>query len=256
MAKLGNRLLEIWAGGGTAVNGWLALPDMQSVEAMALGGWDSLTVDLQHGMADYPQLLPMIAAIAAAGIVPIARVPWNEPGVVMRTLDAGALGIICPMIESAAEAASFAGNCRYPPKGHRSWGPLRARLLWGDGYSDAANDIVLPIAMVETRKGLDNVAEIAATPGLAAIYVGPSDLSLSLGYGPGLDREEPEVLAAIDRILAAAAENGLPVGIQCASAAYARKIAERGMRLVTIGSDTGFLEAGARAAVTGFRKPG
>jgi len=250
-----NRLLEIWAAGGTAVNGWLSLPDMQAVEAMARGGWDSLTVDMQHGMADYPQLLPMLGAVVAAGIVPIVRVPWNEPGAVMRALDAGALGIICPMIESGAEATTFVDYCRYPPDGHRSWGPLRARLLWGDGYSAAANGIVLPIAMVETRKGLDNLADIVATPGLAGIYVGPSDLSLSLGYGPGLDREEPEVLAAIDRVLAAAAAQGLPVGIQCASPAYARMIADRGMRLVTIGSDSGFVETGARTAIDTFRAP-
>ncbi|MEQ8347115.1 MAG: aldolase/citrate lyase family protein [Sneathiellaceae bacterium] len=249
-----NGLQQIWAEGRPAVNAWLAIPSSLSAEVMVKGGWDSVTVDMQHGMAEPSEMLRMLGPVAAAGIVPMARVPWNEPGPVMRALDAGALGVICPMIETGAQAAAFVGHCLYPPKGHRSWGPLRARLLWGDGYAAAANDIVLPIAMVETKQGLDNLAEIAATPGLAALYVGPSDLSISLGYGPGLDRTEKEPLAAIDTILKAATANGIACGIQCGTAAYARKMAKKGFRLLTVGTDAGFLEAGASAAVQAFRK--
>lgn len=252
MAAPVNRLQEIWAAGRPAVNGWLILPDMLSAEVMARAGFDSVTVDMQHGTADHADMLRMVGAIAGGGAVPIVRVPWNEPGAVMRALDAGALGIICPMIEDAAQCAAFVRNCLYAPQGGRSIGIFRARLLWGEGYAAAANSIVLPLAMIETVKGLDNLEAIVATPGLGGIYIGPSDLSTSMGFGPGLDRQEPEVLAAIDRILAAAAARNLPVGIQCTSPAYAAGMARRGMRLLTVGTDAGFIDQGARAAIRAF----
>lgn len=254
MAAPVNRLQEIWAAGRPAVNGWLTLPDMLSAEVMARSGFDSVTVDMQHGTADYPDMLRMVGAIAAGGAVPLVRVPWNEPGPVMRALDAGALGIICPMIESAEQCAAFVRNCLYAPRGGRSIGIFRAKLLWGEGYAAAANDIVLPLAMIETAKGLDNLEAIVATPGLAGIYIGPSDLSTSMGFGPGLDRTEPEVLDAIARIVAAAGARGLPTGIQCGAAAYAAGMAKQGMRLLTIGTDAVFIDQGARAAVRAFRE--
>ncbi len=253
MAAPVNRLREIWAAGRPAANAWLSLPGLLNAEVMVKGGWDSVTVDLQHGMAEPVEMLRMLAPIHAAGAVPMVRVPWNEPAAVMRALDAGALGVICPMIETGEEAAAFVANCLYPPKGKRSWGPLRANLMWGPGYSDAADDIVIPWAMVETKKAMANLDAILDTPGLGGIYIGPSDLSISHGFKPGLDRQEPEMLERIETILATATAKGLPVGIQCATADYARGMAERGMRLLTIGNDAGFLQAGATAAVQAFR---
>lgn len=237
----------------TAVNGWLAIPGVLAVEAMARAGWDSLTVDLQHGTADYADMLAMLPVIQAAGAAPVVRVPWNDPALVMRALDAGALAVICPMIETAADARDFVSACLYPPRGRRSFGPVRARLAYGDGYGAAANDLVMPIAMIETRAALDNLEAILAVDGLGAVYIGPADLSQALGLPPGFDRREPEIMAAILRVRDAARARGVPACVHCMTPGYAAEMAALGFALVTIGGDARFVEAGARAAVEGFR---
>lgn len=246
-------LRAAWDSGETAVNGWLAIPSILSVDAVARAGWTTLTVDLQHGTADYASMLTMLPAIEAAGVTPMVRVPWNEPSIVMRALDAGVMGVICPMIETPDDARAFVRACQYPPAGNRSFGPVRARLVHGDGYPDAANDAVVPIAMIETRSALDHVDEIAAIPGMGALYIGPSDLSSNLGFKPGFDRTEPEMLAHIARIREAAHAAGIKACLHCASPAYAAAKVKEGFDLVTIGSDARFAEAGAKAAVSAFR---
>lgn len=242
-----------WSEGRCALNGWLAVPSILSVEAMARAGWDSLTVDLQHGTADYHMMLSMLPAIEQAGVTPMVRVPWNEPSIIMRSLDAGVMGVICPMIETPDDARAFVRACLYPPQGARSFGPVRARLVHTDAYPTAANDTVLPIAMIETRAALDHLDEIAAIEGLAALYIGPSDLASALGYPPGFDRKEPELLKEIGRVKEAAHKNGLAACIHCGSPVYAAERAADGFQLVTVGSDARFIEAGAKAAVTAFR---
>jgi 4-hydroxy-2-oxoheptanedioate aldolase len=166
----------------------------------------------------------------------------------------GRLGIICPMIETVADAERFVSACLYPPAGGRSFGPIRARLVHGDGYGAGANAMVLPIAMIETRAALDNLDAIAAVPGLAALYIGPADLSSALGHKPGFDRQEPDLLAVIERIRKAAKANGLAACLHCGAPAYAAEMAEAGFDLVTMGSDSRFIEAGAAATLAAFRK--
>jgi 4-hydroxy-2-oxoheptanedioate aldolase len=251
---LANPLRALWAEGRTAANGWLAVPSVLSAEAMARAGWDSLTIDLQHGMADYAAMTAMLATIGQTPTTPLVRVPWNDPAAIMRALDAGALGVICPMIETVEDAERFVSACLYPPAGGRSFGPVRARLAYGDGYGAAANGLVLPIAMIETRSALDNLDRIAAVPGLAGLYIGPADLSSALGHPPGFDRREPEMLAVIHRIREAAKAHGLAACIHCGAPAYAAEMAEAGFDLVTMGSDSRFIEAGAAATLTAFRK--
>ncbi|MEM8552475.1 MAG: aldolase/citrate lyase family protein [Pseudomonadota bacterium] len=253
MAEATTRIRKVWGEGRTALNGWLAVPSTLSVAAMAGAGWDSLTVDLQHGTADYAQMLAMLPAIEQAGVTAMVRVPWNEPSIVMRALDAGVMGVICPMIERADDARAFVKACLYPPLGARSFGPVRARLIYGDGYPAAANESVLPIAMIETRAALDNLNEIAAVPGLAALYIGPSDLSSALGFPPGFDRTEPEMLGHIKRVREAAEANGLAPCIHCGTPQYAAQMAADRFKLVTVGSDARFIEAGAKAAAAAFR---
>jgi 4-hydroxy-2-oxoheptanedioate aldolase len=248
-----NPLRALWAEGRCAVNGWLAVPSVLSAEAMARAGWDALTIDLQHGMADYTAMTAMLATVNQTPTFPMVRVPWNDPADIMRALDAGALGVICPMIETAEDAARFASACLYPPAGRRSFGPIRARLVHGDGYPAVANDMVLPLAMIETREAVNQLDAIAATPGLAGLYIGPSDLSSALGFGPGFDRREPELMDVIRRIRDAAKANGLAACIHCGAPAYAAEMAREGFDLVTIGSDSRFIEAGARATLDGFR---
>lgn len=220
---------------------------------MARAGWDSVTLDLQHGLLDYSTALPMLQAINLAGAVPMARVPWNEPGIIMKLLDAGALGIVCPMINTRSECERFVGACRYAPRGYRSFGPTRARVTYGNDYEQRAADDVLTFAMVETAEALDNLEAIVSVPGLTGVYVGPADLSLSMGSPERSDPTMPEVVAALDAIRDACARRGIVAGIHCASTEYAAQMIAKGYRLVTIASDGNLLAAAARAAVQAVR---
>ena len=129
-----NTLRRAWATGRKTVNGWLSIPNSFAAEVMAHQGWDSLTVDMQHGVVDYQAMVGMLQAISTTATVPMVRVPWLEPGIMMKSLDAGAYGVICPMVNSAEEAEEFVSYCRYPPRGQRSFGPIRAMLYAGADY--------------------------------------------------------------------------------------------------------------------------
>ncbi len=248
-----NRMRSIWRDGGTVVNGWLGIPSAFAAETMAHQGWDSLTVDLQHGVIGYQVAVSMLQAISTTQVVPLARVPWNDPGAIMKVLDGGAYGVICPMVNGRADAEAFVGACRYPPDGFRSCGPIRAVLYAGADYVAHANETILAIAQIETKEAIDNIDEIAATPGLDALYIGPADLGLSYGFEPKFDRTEPELVEAIDKVLAAAARHGVVAGIHNGTTAYARRMIDQGYRLVTVMSDARLLAAAARAIVDELR---
>jgi len=239
-----NRLREIWSGGKAAANCWLTLPGGLAAEMLAHQGWDSLTVDLQHGHADFNAMCAMFTAISTTPTVPLVRVPWNDPGDVMRALDAGAYGVICPMIETVEDANRFVGACRYAPAGYRSVGPKRGLLYGGPDYIERANDTVLTIAQIETVTGLDNVDAIAGVAGLDMLYVGPADLGIALGRPPRQNSDDAVVMAAVDKILAAAKKAGLRAGMHCAGADYALRMFARGFDLVTVISDEGLLAVG------------
>jgi 4-hydroxy-2-oxoheptanedioate aldolase len=248
-----NPLRRLWADGRVAINGWIAAPPIITAEAMAAAKWDALTVDLQHGTADYASLLAMLPVIERSGAAPLVRVPWLDEGIVMRVLDAGAMGVIAPMIESPEDAARLVAACTYPPEGRRSFGPIRARFAWGDDYPSWANDEVVLLAMVETRGGVEALDEIVTVPGLAGIYIGPSDLSISHGYSPGFDRQEPEMQEVISSILEKCQTAGIRCCLHCGTVAYAVSMAERGFSMFTVGSDARFVEAGAKEVVDTFR---
>lgn len=248
-----NRLRNIWREGGSVLNGWLHVPSSFSAEVMAHAGYDSLTIDLQHGPLDYESLIPMLQAISTTDTVPVVRVPWHDPGLIMRVLDAGCYGVICPMINTSEEAEAFVGACRYPPNGYRSFGPYRATLYAGPDYPRHADETVVTIAMIETQQALDNLDEILAVRGLDAVFVGPSDLGQSLGYGPGMDREEPAVIEAIDGVLAAARERGLAVGIFAGTAEYASRLLEKGFQFVNVSTDAQLMATAASNALAALR---
>lgn len=249
-----NRVRRVWDEGRVAVNGWIASPAVITAEAMAVADWDALTVDLQHGTADYASLLSLFPVIEKAGTAPMVRVPWLDEGMVMRALDAGALGIIAPMTNTPADAARLVSACRYPPEGGRSFGPIRARYAWGNDYPQRANREVLCFAMVETRAAVDALDAIISVPGLDGIYVGPSDLALSYGFPPGFDRQEPEMEAIIMDIFARCRAANVRCCLHTGSPDYAAIMAAKGFSLVTIGSDVRLLEAAATATVAAFRK--
>lgn len=251
------KLRALWDQGQPTLNGWLSIGSPFTAEIMAAQGFDSLTIDMQHGALDYTELLPMLQAMRASGATLLARVPWLDPAQVMKALDAGADGIICPMVNTAGEAARFVSYLRYPPQGQRSFGPTRAMFAHGPDYPQTANSRILAFAMIETAEALANLDTITATPGLDGIYVGPADLTQSVSQGRlpfGMDRQEPQMIAAIRRIADACHARGLIAALHCGTPDYAAQAVGWGFRMTTVGGDTRFLSAAAAAAVAGFRR--
>ena len=250
-----NRLKQLWEGGKPAINGWLAIPSGFSAEVMAQAGWDSVTVDLQHGVQDYQTMVACFQAMQSHPVLPMVRVPWNEPGIVGKVLDAGAYGVICPMVNTRAEAEAFVSYCRYPPAGKRSNGPIRAGIYGvGTTYQSTANEEVLCLPMIETQEAVDNLDAILDVPGIDAVYIGPSDLGFSMGLIPILDRDEPVIMDIYQKILDATKKRGLRACVHCLSPAYAKRMVAMGFNLVTLGNDSGLLLGAARAAVKAARE--
>jgi 4-hydroxy-2-oxoheptanedioate aldolase len=242
----GNSLKEAWAVGRKTFGAWLTIPSSLSAELVAEVRPDYVCVDQQHGAVDYGSMVPMLQAIRAAGATAITRVAGNDASLIMKSLDAGALGVIVPLVSSGAEAARAVAACRYPPTGIRSYGPVRAAHVLGSvSPSDLAEGVVC-LVMVETREGLDRVEEIAATPGLDGIYVGPADLALSLGLSPSFDSAEPEHVEAIRRVREACATHGVVAGIHCGSGEQAKKRAAEGFDMMTVGIEAALMVDGVR----------
>ena len=235
-----NRLRETWAAGKPALNGWLGIPSTFSAEIMSKQDFDSITIDLQHGLTDYSIAVPMMQAMSAGDATMLCRVPWLEAGIIMKLLDAGALGIICPMINTRAEAEAFVGACRYAPDGYRSSGPVRAGIIYPD-YHNQANSQIVSMAMIETEQAVANAEEICSTPGLTGIYVGPSDLAISMGEGPGLDRKPGKVYDAIQHVLSVAKKAGIRAGLHCMDPGYIKQMYACGFEFASLSNDVRLL---------------
>jgi 4-hydroxy-2-oxoheptanedioate aldolase len=238
-------LREVVESGRPALNCWLSTPSPLVAEVMARQGFHSVCLDMQHGLIDFSDCVPMLQAIGQTEAVPLVRVPSHDPGMMMKVLDAGAQGVIVPLVSTADEAARAVAACRYPPVGTRSFGPTRAAMVAGPEYHLHANDSVLVLVMIETRAGLDNLEEIARTPGLDGIYIGPSDLSYALGLPPRLDNDHPDHLAAVARIVEECRRCRIIVGIHTSTPEFARDAVARGANLVTIATDLNCLRAEA-----------
>ena len=248
-----NNLRALWQSGGAAVNGWLAIPNGFSAETMAHQGWDSLTIDLQHGVVDYQAMVGMLQAISTTPTVPVVRVPWLEAGILMKALDAGAYGVICPMINTREDAQKLVAWTHYAPRGTRSFGPVRALLYGGPDYPQHANDTIVTFAMIETAAALDNLDSILSVEGLDAVYIGPSDLSLSLGCRPTMDDLEPKAAEAVEHILARAKAHGVVAGIHNSGPEAALQRIAKGFQFVTVSSDARLIAAGAQQVMASMR---
>jgi 4-hydroxy-2-oxoheptanedioate aldolase len=258
ITSAGKRLRGIWDAGEAAFGLWAGIPSAFTAELGGVAGYDYVCVDLQHGCSDEATMISMFQATQAAGSVPLARLAWNEPWLIMRALDLGAAGVILPLIDNAGEAARGVEACRYPPQGRRSYGPIRAQLVVGTAVPEELAAEVLCIAMIETRDGLENLDEIAATPGLDGLYIGPSDLSLALGLPPhGLiapaSEDRPALAEAIERIQQACAANDLIAGIHCSSGAAAEHYARAGFQLITVGVDSSMLKTAISGELSAAR---
>ena len=232
-----NPLRQRWASGEAAIGGWLGIPSTASAEMVARCDFDYVCVDIQHGLIDYSDAWPMLQAINIGSATPLVRVPWNEPGIIGRSLDAGARGIVIPMVNTRAEAEAAVQACRYAPDGSRSYAGTRVVRQEGSDYFANANADVAVIPMVETVEAVSNLDDILSVPGVDAVYVGPSDLSVSLGLNPGNNDGEPAFDAAVAKILDGCARHSVIAGCHTVSELCQRRTAQ-GFRMITITSDT------------------
>ena len=251
-----NKLKQMFKDNKPVINGWRQIPHSFSAEVMAHEGWDSLTVDMQHGLIDYSNALPMMQTISATDVTPLARVNWNEPGQIMKILDAGCYGIICPMVSNKKETETFVKACMYPPHGYIRFGPVRCLLYGGSDYPQHANDEILKFAMIETKESLEKLDEIMTTPGLNGIYIGPADLSIAIGEEPGFDKSEgTKAYSEISRILETAKKHNIFAAIHNGSTEYALRMINKGFDLVTVGSDHRSISSGAKSIISEIKSP-
>ncbi len=219
--------------GGCAIGAWLSIPSPVTAEIIGRAGFDYACLDLQHGMVDYADAMAMIQAVELGDSVPFARVTWNEPGVIGRMLDLGTAGVIIPMVNTPADATAAVASCRYAPAGRRSVGPTRIRIGRPD-YFEGADDYVLCIPMIETAEAVANIDDILSVPGIDAVYVGPSDLAVSMGVGgPGLHNDHPDFSEALATVVDSCRRHGVVPGIHTNVDLVERRV-EEGFRLMTV----------------------
>lgn len=253
MSMRPNRLRELWREGRPVINGWLAVPNAFSAEVMAHQGWDSLTIDMQHGVVDYPAMLGMLQAISTTATTPLVRVPWLEAGSLMKALDAGAYGVICPMVNTPEDAQRLVSWTTYPPRGARSFGPIRASLYGGADYRTEADATIVRFAMIETAQALDQLDAILSVEGLDAVYVGPADLSMALGCKPDFDEVDKTVADAIAHIAQRARAHGVQAGIHCGGPDAALLRMGLGYSFLTLGSDARLMANGSQQMLKRMR---
>ncbi|NBJ10631.1 HpcH/HpaI aldolase family protein [Microvirga arsenatis] len=249
-------LAERLSGGAPLLTAWCGLPHPSVAGILAREAFDAVVLDTQHGAIDFAAAVQAVPLIAAAGKPALVRIPVGEFASASRYLDAGASGIIAPMINTAEDARRLAAFTKFPPLGERSWGPHAALALTGlepAQYLKQANDLTVTFAMVETREALAIVDDILAVPGIDGIFIGPSDLSIALSGGKGLDPAGAEVDKALDHALARAKAAGKIAAVYAVSGARAAELSAKGFHLIAVGSDMGMLRAGAQAALAAAR---
>lgn len=242
-----------WAAGETAFAAWLSLESPAAAAAVASAGFDAVVVDLQHGHATLEVLPHLLAAIKRTPALPFVRTAWNHPADLMRSLDLGFRGVICPMVGSRADGEAFVAACRYPPVGTRSYGPIHGTFGRGREHTRAAEEAIFLFAMIETAEGLANLDEIASTPGLNGLFVGPADLSLGMGLDTFAELTDPPLLGALDTVIAVALDHDLVPGIHAPSPPDAAAMARRGFRLVSCAVDEDLLREAAGVALRDTR---
>ncbi len=246
-------LRQRWTSGGAAYNGWLTIPAAWPAELLAAVGFESLTIDMQHGLIDEPAALQILQAMDQRRCATLVRLAWSEPAAIMRALDRGAAGVIAPMIGGPADVVALVAACRYPPQGIRSYGPVRVGIAHGAASlaEIAATPLIFP--MIETAAAYEQLEAIADVPGIAGLYVGPSDLSLSLGLPLPVDFKEPRLRAALAAAAAACARRGLVAAIY-ADVAAAPELVELGYKLITVVNDGELIRRGGAAALAALSR--
>ena len=219
-----NAVKRLWQEDKPALGGWLSIANTFSAEVMAAQNLDWLCLDMQHGVIGYDTAVPMLQTISATGVTPIVRVPWCDPAMIMKMLDAGAYGIIVPLVNDRAQAEAAAAACRYPPRGIRSHGPTRAAYYAGFDYLAHANEEVLCIPQIETVEAMENLDDILSVPGIDAAYIGPMDLTISMGITPEQDGEAQEYVQARKRVVENCHKHGVVPGVHSNPVVAARRM--------------------------------
>jgi 4-hydroxy-2-oxoheptanedioate aldolase len=248
-----NKVMTAWHQGQQTVGGWLSIDSAMTAEQMAHVGFDWLCLDMQHGMIDFKAVTHMLPAISTTETIPFVRAPWNEPYEIMRVLDAGAYGVIVPMVNNREEAERAVSACRYPPDGLRSFGPTRAMMYAGKGYVEEANSQLACIVMIETREALDHLDDILSTPGVDAAYIGPADLAYALGLSPTGDNDHPLHVETVSHILERCQHHKVAAGIHTGSLAFTQRYLQQGFQMVTLGQDSAFMTRLARQELKAAR---
>lgn len=229
---------------------WMTFPGAIVAGQMARLPYEAVCIDMQHGLAGFTDVASMSPAITASGKPLVLRILWNDPGLIGQALDAGATAVIVPMVNTRAQAEAVVKAAKYAPMGMRSWGGYAAVQAAGTvpaDYLKEANSRTMIFAMIETEEALGNLDAIASTPGLDGLFVGPNDLSISLGFGLGKDLKIPKLEAAIKAIAAAAKKNKLVPGAFGGSPESCAFFVGHGFRFIAAATDVGLLAAGAKA---------
>lgn len=241
-------LRERWQAGEPTFGAWCTIPSSWTAEVAARSGHDWVCIDTQHGLIGYDVMLPMLQAIAAGGVPSFVRVKWNEPGAIMKALDAGAGGVIVPMVNSVEETKTVVGACRYPPDGYRSMGPIRARAVGGEWR------LPICVVMIETVQAVNRADEILAVPGIDAVFVGPNDLAVSAGLDSGYEGRHPDHRRLIEAVVKAARAHGVVAGIMCGSPEVALQWHKAGYQMLALDSDTRLLTTATEQIVAQARE--
>lgn len=248
-------LRELWSREEPAFGLWRMLADPITAELCSAADFDYSVIDTQHGFGSLADLARVLQAARTGGSKPLVRTPWREEWMIMRAIDAGAAGVVVPMINTPEQAAATVAACKFPPAGERSWGPM-----WGDIREDAApapniaNSEIACIVMVETQQGVDNLEEIVQVPGIDAVYIGPNDLALSCGFGRDTYDTNPAVDALIQNMVDTCIDAGIPAGVHCSSAEMALDWVDRGALMLTTATDTSLLRDGVAAVLQRVRE--
>src|SRR5512133_1379430 len=250
-----NRVKELWRAGKPAITGWCSTADPYIAEVMVRGGFDAMILDMQHGMGIGPDRAASWLQVVGQNpdVTPLVRVPWNEPAFIQWVLDAGAMGVIIPMVNSLEDAKKAIGACRYPPIGYRSNGPNRARYVNGSDYFERANDEVICLVMMETVEGIDSIDEIANLPGVDGYYIGPTDLAISMGVKPAFDVKDPRHVAAVQKVVDTAKAHGQTAGIHVGTVEEGIRRWKQGFGLTPIFSDMWAISAGINQKISEFK---
>ncbi|HVY20938.1 MAG TPA: aldolase/citrate lyase family protein [Bauldia sp.] len=242
--------------GETIVAGWCGMPEPLVAESVARAGFEAVVLEVQHGLHDIGSVMRGIAAVNFGGAPAIVRVPVGDNATASRVLDMGAEGVIAPMINTAAEARALAAATKYPPLGERSWGPNRVLAMRGtepQQHLTTDNAVSVTFGMIETRRALDALEEIASVDGIDGLFVGPSDLSVTLSDGARIAPLDPNLDPHLRRIADAALKRGKFPGIYAATPDRARHFRDLGFRFIAMGADHAYLANGAKAMLSAYR---